>query len=32
MEGAVDGFSKDAVSEIGKTCENLLSEITAARK
>lgn len=32
MESAVDGFSKDAVSEIGKTCENLLSEITAARK
>lgn len=32
MEGAVDGFSKDAVSEIGKTCETLLSEITAARK
>lgn len=32
MESAVDGFSKDAVSEIGKTCENLLTEITAARK
>ncbi len=29
MEGAVDGFSKDAVSDIGKTCEGLLAEILA---
>jgi hypothetical protein len=26
-EGAVDGFSKDAISEIGKTCDSLLTEI-----
>ncbi len=32
MEGAVDGFTKDAVGDIGKTCEGLLSEIVAARK
>lgn len=29
MEGAVDGFSKDAVSDIGKTCDGLLTEILA---
>lgn len=29
MEGAVDGFSKDAVSNIGKTCDVLLAEILA---
>lgn len=32
MEGAVDGFSEDSVRTIGKTCENLLSEITAVIK
>lgn len=32
MEGAVDGFSKDAVSDIAKTCEGLLAEITANKK
>lgn len=31
MEGAVDGFSKDAVSSIGKTCDNLLTEILAKK-
>ncbi|MGV3658805.1 MAG: hypothetical protein ACO1TE_01435 [Prosthecobacter sp.] len=29
MEGAVDGFSKDAVTSIGKTCDGLLAEILA---
>jgi hypothetical protein len=32
MEGAVDGFTKDAVVDIGTTCEGLLSEITSAKK
>lgn len=27
MEGAVDGFTRDAVREISKTCESLLGEI-----
>lgn len=31
MEGAVDGFSKDAVSSIGKTCDGLLTEILAKK-
>ena len=31
MEGAVDGFSKDAVSSIGKTCDGLLAEILAKK-
>lgn len=31
MEGAVDGFTKDAVREIGKVCDKLLDEIRAAR-
>jgi len=31
MEGAVDGFSKDAVSDIGKTCDGLLTEILAKK-
>ena len=31
MEGAVDGFSKDAVTEIGKTCDSLLVEILAKK-
>lgn len=31
MEGAVDGFTKDSVREIGKTCESLLTAIQAAR-
>lgn len=31
MEGAVDGFSKDAVSDIGKTCDTLLTEILAKK-
>jgi hypothetical protein len=31
MEGAVDGFSKDAVNSIGKTCDSLLSEILAKK-
>jgi len=31
MEGAVDGFTKDAVREIGKTCDTLLAEIKAAK-
>lgn len=29
MEGAVDGFTKDAVTHIGKTCDGLLVEILA---
>ncbi|MBE7497683.1 MAG: hypothetical protein HS117_22285 [Verrucomicrobiaceae bacterium] len=32
MESAVDGFTKDAVADIGITCERLLSEITTAKK
>ena len=31
MENAVDGFSKDAVSDIGKTCDGLLTEILAKK-
>ncbi len=31
MEGAVDGFNKDAVRQIGKVCENLLHDIRAAK-
>jgi hypothetical protein len=31
MEGAVDGFSKDAVQEISKTCDGLLTEILAKK-
>jgi hypothetical protein len=31
MEGAVDGFTKDGVREIGKTCDSLLTDIQAAR-
>ncbi|MBN8419730.1 MAG: hypothetical protein J0L73_12495 [Verrucomicrobia bacterium] len=31
MEGAVDGFTKDAVSDIGKTCDSLLTEILAKK-
>ncbi|MFO1482332.1 MAG: hypothetical protein U1F71_03115 [Verrucomicrobiaceae bacterium] len=31
MEGAVDGFSKDAVIEIGKTCDSLLVDILAKK-
>ena len=31
MEGAVDGFSKDAVNSIGKTCDSLLTEILAKK-
>lgn len=31
MEGAVDGFSKDAVNEIGRTCDGLLTEILAKK-
>jgi len=31
MEGAVDGFTKDAVSDIGKTCDGLLAEILAKK-
>ena len=31
MEGAVDGFTRDAVREIGKICETLLGEIKAAK-
>lgn len=31
MESAVDGFSKDAVSDIGKTCDGLLTEILAKK-
>jgi hypothetical protein len=32
MESAVDGFSEDSVRTIGKTCDNLLAEITAVIK
>jgi len=32
MESAVDGFSEDSVRTIGKTCDSLLSEITAVIK
>jgi len=31
MEGAVDGFTKDAVRDIGKTCDSLLLEIRSAK-
>jgi hypothetical protein len=31
MEGAVDGFTKESVSDIGKTCDDLLSKIQAAK-
>ena len=31
MEGAVDGFSKDSVRDIGKTCDSLLNGIKAAK-
>ncbi len=31
MEGAVDGFSKDSVSDISKTCETLLTDILAKK-
>ena len=31
MEGAVDGFTKDGVREIGKTCDSLLTDILAAK-
>lgn len=31
MEGAVDGFTKESVSDIGKTCDDLLSKIKAAK-
>jgi hypothetical protein len=31
MEGAVDGFSKDAISDISKTCEALLSGILSKK-
>lgn len=31
MEGAVDGFTRDAVREISKICESLLGEINNAR-
>jgi hypothetical protein len=31
MESAVDGFTKDAVTEIGKTCDGLLVEILAKK-
>ena len=31
MEGAVDGFSKDAVGDISKTCETLLSGILSKK-
>lgn len=31
MEGAVDGFTKDAVRDIGKTCDSLLTDIQASR-
>lgn len=32
MESAVDGFTEDSVRTIGKTCDSLLSEITAVIK
>jgi hypothetical protein len=31
MEGAVDGFTKDAVRDIGKTCDTLLDSIKAGK-
>lgn len=31
MEGAVDGFTKDSVRDIGKTCDSLLNGIKAAK-
>jgi hypothetical protein len=31
MEGAVDGFSKDSVTDISKTCEGLLGEILSKK-
>jgi hypothetical protein len=31
MEGAVDGFTKESVSDIGKTCDDLLRKIKAAK-
>jgi hypothetical protein len=31
MEGAVDGFSKAAVQDIGKTCDTLLTEVKASK-
>jgi hypothetical protein len=31
MEGAVDGFSKDAVTDISKTCEDLLTGILSKK-
>lgn len=31
MEGAVDGFTKEATSEIGKTCDDLLGAIKATK-
>lgn len=31
MEGAVDGFTKDSVRDIGKTCDTLLLEIRNAK-
>jgi hypothetical protein len=31
MEGAVDGFTKDSVREIGKVCDSLLEGIKAAK-
>lgn len=31
MEGAVDGFTKDSVRDIGKTCDSLLDGIKAAK-
>lgn len=31
MEGAVDGFTKDSVREIGKTCDQLLESIKSAK-
>ena len=31
MEGAVDGFTRDAVRDIGKVCESLLTEIRSVK-
>lgn len=31
MEGAVDGFTKGAVRDIGKTCDNLIAEVKTAK-
>jgi hypothetical protein len=31
MEGAVDGFTKDSVRDIGKVCDTLLKGIQAAK-